>query len=147
MMHVDGMLLMRQTIELLKMARDKLIFLSQQPSFVISLRKIGTISNSKFQISKPGYSVQMIVTFPKVKVKKLVSKRKSLIANLKVKLLEVTSLIGNICSIVQVVLPSLLQMRFLQQDQIQVLSANPPTNLKNIFSRILCRSYNGGSAI
>ena len=66
----------------------------------------------------------MTVTFTKVKVNKLVLKRKSLIENLTAILLEVTSLSGNICSRVQVVLPALLQMRILQQNQIQVLKVN-----------------------
>ena len=66
----------------------------------------------------------MTVTSTKVKVNKLVLKCKSLIENLTAILLEVTSLSGNICSRVQVVLPALLQMRILQQNQIQVRKAN-----------------------
>lgn len=70
-------------------------------------------------------SVKTTLTLPEVKGKKLISKCKNLIATPKVTLFEVTSLIGTLCSTAQTVLPVLLQMIFLQQQQTQALKANP----------------------
>ena len=121
------MLLMSQkTIESPKMARDKLIFLFQQLGFVVNVNKsVLSPTQSLEFLTLEIDSVKTTLTLPEAKGKKLISKCKNLIATPKVTLFEVTSLIGTLCSTAQTVLPVLLQMIFLQQQQIQALKANP----------------------
>ena len=93
---LDIMLLMSLTIDGPKMAGDKLIF-------VLWLLKT--------------------LTYPKTKVKKLISKCKNLIVNGKAILLELTNLISTLCLTAQVVLLALA-------DKISPSLTNPSTDTK-----------------
>ena len=70
-------------------------------------------------------SVRMTLTLSQEKVKKLRLKCQKLISNPRTTLWEVTSLLGSLCSTAQAVLPAILQIKFLQQQQIAAIRNNP----------------------
>ena len=119
------MLLMSQTINGLKAARDTLIFLLQSLGFVINLQKSVLVPLQKIEfLGLEIDSVRMTLTLPQEKVKKLRLKCQKLISKPWTTLWEVTSLLGSICSTAQAVLPVMLQIRFLQQQQIEAIRNN-----------------------
>ena len=69
-------------------------------------------------------SVRMTLPLPQEKVKKLRLKCQKLISNPRTTLWEMTSLLGFLCSTTQAVLPAMLQIRFLQQQQIVAIRNN-----------------------
>ena len=115
--YLEDMLLMSQTINGLEIARDTLIFLLQSLGFVNNLQK---------SVLEPLQKIEfMTLTLPQEKVKKLRLKCQKLISNPRTTLWEVTSLLGSLCSTAQAVLPAMLQIRFLQQQQIAAIRKNP----------------------
>ena len=80
--YLDHVLLMSQTIEGLNMARDTLIFLLQQPGFIINLRKL--VLSAKQKLDFLGLeidSVNMTLPLPMGKEKSLTQKSRNLMEN------------------------------------------------------------------
>ena len=119
------MLLMSQTINGLEIARDILIFLLQGLDFVINLQKSVLVPLQKiYFLYLEIDSVRIRLTLPQEKVKNLRLKCQELISNTGTTLQYVTSLLGSLCSTVQAVLPAMLQIKFLQQQQIRAIRNN-----------------------
>ena len=119
------MLLISQTINGLEIARDILIFLLQGLDFVINLQKSVLVPLQKiYFLYLEIDSVRIRLTLPQEKVKNLRLKCQELISNTGTTLQYVTSLLGSLCSTVQAVLPAMLQIRFLQQQQIRAIRNN-----------------------
>ena len=119
------MLLISQTINGLEIARDILIFLLQGLDFVINLQKSVLVPLQKiYFLYLEIDSVRIRLTLPQEKVKNLRLKCQELISNTGTTLRYVTSLLGSLCSTVQAVLPAMLQIRFLQQQQIRAIRNN-----------------------
>ena len=122
---LDDMLLMNQTVNGLEIARDTLIVLLQSLGFVINLQKSVLVPLQKIEfLGLEIDSVRMALTLPQEKVKKLRLKCQKLISNPRTTLWEMTSLLGSLCSTAQAVLPAMLQIRFLQQQQIVAIRNN-----------------------
>ena len=116
---------MSQTINGLEIARDILIFLLQGLDFVINLRKSVLVLLQKIHFLYLEIdSVRIRLTLPQEKVKNLRLKCQELISNTGTTLRHVTSLLGSLCSTVQAVLPAMLQIKFLQQQQIRTIRNN-----------------------
>ena len=116
---------MSQTINGLEIARDILIFLLQGLDFVINLQKSVLVPLQKiYFLYLEIDSVRIRLTLPQEKVKNLRLKCQELISNTGTTLQYVTSLLGSLCSTVQAVLPAMLQIRFLQQQQIRAIRNN-----------------------
>ena len=100
-------------------------FLLQSLGFVINLQKYVLVPLQKIQfLGLEIDSVRMTLTLPQEKVNKLRLKCEKLISNPRTTLWEVTSLVGSLCSTAQAVLPAMLQIRFLQQQQIAAIRNN-----------------------
>ena len=79
-----------------------------------------TVGNPEIRIPGPGSMLnQHALTLPMEKVKSLTQKYRNLIENRKPMLWEITSLIGSLCSTAQAVNPAFLQIRYLQQQQVE----------------------------
>ena len=116
---------MSQTINGLEIARDILIFLLQGLDFVINLQKSVLVPLQKiYFLYLEIDSVRIRLTLPQEKVKNLRLKCQELISKTGTTLRYVTSLLGSLCSTVQAVLPAMLQIRFLQQQQIRAIRNN-----------------------
>ena len=63
----------------------------------------------------------MTFTLPQEKVRGLIKLGQEVFQSKRVTLCKLTSLIGSLCSTVQAVLPAFLQVRYLQEQQIQAL--------------------------
>ena len=69
--------------------------------------------------------MRVTLTLPQENVKKFRLKCQKLISNPRTTLRGLTSLLGSLCSTAQAVLPAMLQIRFLQQQQIAAIRNNP----------------------
>jgi len=121
------MLLMSQTINGLEMARDINFYkISTKLGFVINLKKSVLVPSPKLEfLGLEIDSVRLTLTLPQEKVEKLKLKCQKLFSNPRTTLWEVTSLIGSLCSTARAVLPAMLQVRFLQQQQTTAIRKNP----------------------
>ena len=131
--YLDDIPLMGRTDEFL-MSRDILIFLLQHLGFVIKLKK--SVLKPSQQIDFLGlkidtHTMTLALTEEKMKCQNLLSHSQTTV-------LELTELISLISSTVQAVLPARLQLRYLQQQQIQ--SLNQACSYRN-------RNFFGGSKI
>ena len=144
--YLDDMLLICQTVNCLEIARDTLIFLLQSLGFVINLQKFVLVPLQKIEfLGLEIDSVRMTLTLPQEKVKKLRLKCQKLISNPRMTLWEVTSLLGTLCSTAQAVLPAMLQIRFLQQQQIAAIINKYSDQSAMYLNQTLFRNCNGGS--
>ena len=115
--YLDDILLMGRTEEVL-MSRDTLIFLLQHLGFVIKLKK--SVLKPSQQIDVLGlkidtHTMTLALTEEKMKCQNLLSHSQTTV-------LELTKLISLMSSTVQAVLPARLQLRYLQQQEIQSLN-------------------------
>ena len=82
--------------------------------------KISTVGNPETRILGPGNRLSKHdSTLLMEKVKSLTLKCRNLMENPKPTLWEITSLISSLCSTAQAVMPAFLQMRYLQQQQVE----------------------------
>ena len=89
------MLLMSQTINILEIARNTLIFLLQSLGFVINLQKFVLVPLQRITLLGPEIdSVKMALTLSQEKVEKLKIKCQKLISDQRTTLWEMTSLLG-----------------------------------------------------
>ena len=124
--YLDDMLQISQTINGLDIARDILIFLLQSPGFVINRKKSVLVPLQKIEfLGLEIESVRIIITLPPEEIKKLRLKCQKLISNPRTTLRELTDLIDYFWSTADAVLPAMLQIRFLQQQQIAAIRNNP----------------------
>ena len=125
--YLDDMLLMCQTIEGLNIAKHTLILLLQQLGFIINLKKsvLSATQNLEF-LGLEVDSVNMTLILPMEKVKSLTQKYRKLMENPKPTLWEITSLISSLCSTAHAVMPAFLQIRYLQQQQVEYIKKKFP---------------------
>ena len=117
---------MSPTINSLEIAMDALIFLLQSLGFVINLQKSFLVLLQKIEfLGLEIDSMRMTLTLKQEKVKKLRLKCQKCISNPRTILWGATSLLGSLCSAAQAVLPAMVQIRFLQQQQIAAIRNNP----------------------
>ena len=117
----DDMLLMSQRIEELLFSRDTVIFLLIHLGFVINLKE--SMLNPVQKIEFLGLevdSVAMKLSLPQRKVEKIFQMSQNALNN-KITSRELTQFIGKLTSTIQAILPTKLQIRFLQQIQIKAL--------------------------
>ena len=82
--------------------------------------KISTVGNPETRILGPGNRLsQHDSNFANGKSKKFNSEMQKLMENPKPTLWEITSLIGSLCLTAQAVMPAFLQIRYLQQQQVE----------------------------
>ena len=124
--YLDDMLQISQTINGLDIARDILIFLLQSLGFVINRKKSVLVPLQKIEfLGLEIESVRIIITLPPEEIKKLRLKCQKLISNPRTTLRELTDLMDYFWSTADAVLPAMLQIRFLQQQQIAAIRNNP----------------------
>ena len=124
--YLDDMLQISQTINGLDIARDILIFLLQSLGFVINRKKSVLVPLQKIEfLGLEIESVRIIITLPPEEIKKLRLKCQKLISNPRTTLRELTDLMHYFWSTADAVLPAMLQIRFLQQQQIAAIRNNP----------------------
>ena len=124
--YLDDMLQISQTINGLDIARDILIFLLQTLGFVINRKKSVLVPLQKIEfLGLEIESVRIIITLPPEEIKKLRLKCQKLISNPRTTLRELTDLMDYFWSTADAVLPAMLQIRFLQQQQIAAIRNNP----------------------
>ena len=116
--HVADDSITDETISGLEIAMDTLIFL--QKYVLVPLQKIEFLG---LKID----STRMTLTLPKEKVKatRIKCQTQMLFQTPITTLWEVISLVGSLCLTAQAVLPAILQIKFLQQQQIASLRNNP----------------------
>ena len=120
--YLDDMLIMCQSQGELVVARETLIFLLQHLGFVINQKKSLLTPVQKIEfLGMEINSVTMTLTLPQEKVNKLLQQCQGVLENPMISLWNLSSLIGSLCSTAQAVLPSQLQVRYLQQQLISVL--------------------------
>ena len=120
--YLEDILLMRRTVEEILMSRETLIFLLQHLGFVINLKK--SVLKLSQQIEFLGLKIDthsMTSALTEEKKEKVILKRQNLLSHPQTTALELTQLIGLMSSTVQADLPVRLQIRHLQQQQIQSL--------------------------
>ena len=121
--YLDDILLMGRTLEEILMSRDTLIFLLQHLGFVINLKK--SVLKPSQQMEFLGLKIDthtMTLALTEEKMKKVILKCQNLLSHPQTTVLELTKLVGLMSSTVQAVLPARLQLRYLQQQQIQSLN-------------------------
>ena len=104
------------------MSRGTLIFLLQHLGFVINLKK--SVLKPSQQIEFLGLEIDthsMTSALTEEKKEKVILKRQNLLSHPQTTVLELTQLIGLMSSTVQADLPARLQIRYLQQQQIESL--------------------------
>ena len=122
---LDDLLIFKNTMEEILVARDPVIFLLQHLGFVIYFKKcvleptqeiefLGMIVNSK----------TMTLSLPLEKVQKIKSQCLEVYRAHEITLLELTRLLGTLTSTIQAILPECLQFRCLQQQQIATLKTS-----------------------
>ena len=120
--YFEDILLMGRTVEEILMSRDTLIFLLQHLGFVINLKK--SVLKPSQQIEFLGLKIDthsMTSALTEEKKEKVILKRQNLLSHPQTTALELTQLIGLMSSTVQADLPARLQIRYLQQQQIESL--------------------------
>ena len=103
------------------MAKDIVIFLLQQVGFVLNLKK--SVLTPTQRIGFLGVTVDSLImtsSLPEKKVSK-VQKCVELLQKTQVSILELAKLIGLLSSTFQAVLPAQINLKYLQQQQIQAL--------------------------
>ena len=121
--YLDDILLMGQTLEENIRGQDTLIFLLQHLGFIINL-KISVLEPTH-QLEFLGLQINtcsMVLSLSEEKMKKVISLCQDLLSHPQTTVLELKKLIGLLSSTVQAVLPARLQLRYLQQQQIQALN-------------------------
>ena len=116
------MSVMAQTLKEISQAKETLIFLLQNLSFVINL-KMSQLTPVK-EIELLGLvinSVNMTLALPEEKVLDIQNKCAQLIASPKTTIMELTKLLGKLSFTAQALLPERIQCRYLQQQQIQAV--------------------------
>ena len=107
-------------------ARDPLIFLLQHLGFVINLKK--SFPHPVKQIEFLGLETEKMTLTPSEKKLKHVSQQRQVIfTQPKTSVLNLKKVIGLLSSTVQVILPTPIQFRYLQQEQILALHKKGPT--------------------
>ena len=120
--YLEDILLTGRTVEEILMSRDTLIFLLQHLGFVINLKK--SVLKPSQQIEFLGLEIDthsMTSALTEEKKEKVILKRQNLLSHPQTTVLELTQLIGLMSSTVQADLPARLQIRYLQQQQIESL--------------------------
>ena len=115
--YLDDILLMGRTEEVL-MSQDTLIFLLQHLGFVIKLKK--SVLKPSQQIDVLGLKIDTHTMTLALTEENM--KYQNLLSHFQTTVLELTKLISLMSSTVQAVLPARLQLRYLQQQQIQSLN-------------------------
>ena len=124
--YLDDIIILGQTRWEIEVAKHTTIFLLQQLGFVINFQKSNLNPSTLMEFLGVEIDSQKMSMFlPKEKVDKLISKCKLLLAKDQVKIREVSSLIGTLNSTAPAVLPAPLQYRYLQQQQIKMLTMYP----------------------
>ena len=127
--YLDDMLIIGRTREQTEIARDTVIFLLQHLGFVINLKKSDLFPKQRIEFL--GLLIDSINLTLSLTQEKLMKVKSSCLLMQKaesVSILELTKLIGLLCSTVQAVLPAQIQIRYLQRLQIQSLQKNPNYN-------------------
>ena len=120
---LDDILLMEKTLQEMSMSRDTLIFLLQRLGFVINQKK--SVLQPTRQLEFLGMQIDttnMCLFLTKEKLEKVTQKCWELYNHPKTNILELTRLIGLLSSTIQAVLPARIQLRYLEQQQILMLS-------------------------
>ena len=116
------MLLLGKTMEEILVAGDTLIFLLQHLGFVINLKKSVLEPQQKMEfLGLIIDSQNLSLSLTEQKLQKVKNCCVEMYKATKVSILELTKLLGLLCSTVQAVLPAQLQLRYLQQLQIRTL--------------------------
>ena len=117
------MLVLGRTLQETMQARDTIIFLLQHLGFVINLKK--SVLDPCQEIEFLGMIINsnnLSISLPPQKLQKIKDFCMEIYNAHKVSVLELTKLLCLLSSTVQAVLPAQLQIRYLQQIQIQALS-------------------------
>ena len=122
--YLDDMLLMSQTLKELLMNRDTIIFLLTRLRFVINLKKSILVPVQKIEfLGLEIDTAEMKLFLPQRKVEEIVQMSQNAMEG-SLTLRDLTKLLGKLTSTIQAILPAKLQIRFLQQIQIQALRKN-----------------------
>ena len=142
--YLDVILLMGRTEEIL-MRRDTLIFLLPHLGFVINLKKSVLKPSQQIELGLKIDTHTITLALTEEKIEKVILKCQNLLSHPQTTILESTKLIGLMSSTVQVVLPARLQLRYLQQQEIQSLNqAWDSIKKSKSFDRCQNRNFFGG---
>ena len=120
--YIDDMLVIGRSFQETVMARDTIVFLLQHLGFLLNLEK--SVLTPCQEIEFLGLkinSVTMTLSLPQEKVEKVLACCREMYCKTFTSILELTKLLGLLSSTIQAVMPAQLQLRHLQQLQIQNL--------------------------
>ena len=121
--YLDDMLLLGRSIKEVSIATDTVIFLLRHLGFVIKLKKSILIPQQKIEfLGLLMDSLKMSLFLTLGKPMKVTSQCLEMYKTEKVSILPLAKLIGNLSLTAQAVLPAQLQIRYLQQLQVELLS-------------------------
>jgi len=123
--YLDDMLLLGRTREETVRAKDTVIYLLQHLGFVINLKKSVLEPTQKIEfLGLIVNSQDLSLSLTQEKLQKVKTRCLEMYKAETVSILELTKLIGLLCSTTQAVLPAQLQLRYLQKLQIKALQKN-----------------------
>ena len=120
--YLDDMLLIDHTIEETLVARDTVIFLLQPLGFVLNLKKLVLTPTQRIEfLGLTVDSLIMTLSLPEKKVSNVQKQCQELLQKTQVLILKLTKLTGLLSSTIQAVLPAQVNIKYLQQQQIEAL--------------------------
>ena len=120
--YLDDMLLIDHTIEETLVARDTVIFLLQPLGFVLNLKKLVLTPTQRIEfLGLTVDSLIMTLSLPEKKVSNVQKQCQELLQKTQVLILKLTKLTGLLSSTIQAVLPAQVDIKYLQQQQIEAL--------------------------
>ena len=133
--YLDDMLMLAKSIQEILIAKDTVIYLLQHLGFVINLKKSVLIPTQKIEfLGLIIDSVELTLSLTQEKLDKINQLCLRMNKAPQVSVLELTKLIGLLNSTAQAVLPAKIQLRYLQQAQIQALNQTHSYQQKIVLS-------------
>ena len=126
-------MLIGHTIEETLVARDTVIFLLQRLGFVLNLKKLALTPTQRTEfLGLTVDSLIMTLSLPEKKVSNVQKQCQELLQKTQVLILKLTKLTGLLSSTIQAVLPAQVNIKYLQQQQIEALKTQGSYRKKKV---------------